>query len=137
VEGVEELLLHAFLAGEELDVVDDDDVELANADTKRVDRTGQECPNQVVREGFRGEQRDAEPQAFAEGMRHRACKVRLAEPDATVEEERVVAGARMIDNFPSARMGERIALADDEALEAVAGRRPAWRERRLDDRLRP
>src|SRR4029077_13481832 len=48
--------------------------------------------------------------------------MRLAEPHASEQEQRIVCRTWMLGDLPSSRMSERIALADDEAVERVRAR---------------
>ncbi len=119
---MEELLLGLGLAGEELDVVDQQHVGVAVGVLEAVDRAGAERGDEVVGERLGG--RVADGGAAAEGehvVADRVQEVGLAEPRRGVEEERVVGLARKLGDGEGGRVGEAVAVADDELLEAVAG----------------
>ena len=122
VERVEELLLGAGLAGEELDVVDEQDVGVAVGVLEGVDRLGAQRADEVVGEGLGGGVADGGTTAVvqdvvADGME----EVGLAEAGRGVEEEGVVGLAGELGDGEGGGVGQAVALADDELLESVAG----------------
>ena len=122
VEGVEELLLGAGLALEELDVVDEQDVHVAEARLEGVHATFVQGCLKLVGEGLAGAGADAQAGIVAEDhARDRAQEVGLADPRRTADEEWVVGLSGELGNGQSGGVGEPVAVADDEVLEAVPG----------------
>ena len=126
VEGVEELLARLGPAGEELDVVDQDDVGAAEVVLEvlgavaahRVDEAGGELLDRGVA--------DAQPRAVAlDVVADRVQQVGLAEPGRAVQEERVVRLGRQLGDGQRGGVGEAVALADHELVEAVLRVEPA------------
>ena len=113
VEGVEELLLGARLALEELDVVDEEHVDIAVAGLEALAAGGAQGGDELVGEGLGGRVADAESGGVGvQVVGDRRQQVGLAETGRAVEEEGVV--------------GLRGGLGDGEGGsvgEAVAGRR--------------
>ena len=121
VEGVEELLLRALLAGEELDVVDEQDVDRAElvAEGRHlvvahgVDHLVGEL---LARDVADGRVRCARLHEMTDGVH----QVGLAHADAAVHEERVVGLRGALGDGLRRSMRELIAAADHEAVELVA-----------------
>ena len=106
VERVEELLLGLGLAGEELDVVDQQDVGVAVGLLEAVERSRPERPDEVVGERLDG--RVADDRAAAERedvVADRVEEVGLAEARRGVQEQRVVGLAREARRPPAPRRG--------------------------------
>ncbi len=120
VEGVEELLLRAVLAGQEMDVVDDEQVRVAVSMAEVARLVALDGGDELVDEGVAGEVKDAR---FRLGCQHALGdgleQVRLAQPDAAVDEQRIVAPAGLIGDGDRCRMGELVAGSDDKAVESV------------------
>jgi hypothetical protein len=123
VERVEELFLRLLAAREELDVVHQQDVAVvAVAVAELVDAVVLQRPDELVREALGREVEHARVRVVLEhAVPDGVHEVGLAEPDAAVDEERVVALA------PRRRAGHRggvrelVRGADDVVGEAVAG----------------
>ena len=116
VEGVEELLLGPFLALQELDVVDQEDVVVAVAPleggllvvAQRVDEVVGELLGAHV----------AHPRVLEQPLRvvaDRVQQVRLAQPGVPVDEQRVVRLGRRLRDGDGGRVREPVAGADDAA----------------------
>src|SRR5204862_3153350 len=91
VEGVEELLLDPLLVLEELDVVDEEDVVGAVALLEALDALVAQRVDEVVHESLARDVADAQVRrVLADVLRDGLEEVRLAEPRAAVDEERVV-----------------------------------------------
>ena len=122
VEGVEELLLGALLAGEKLNVVDEQHVDVAELVAEaghlvvadRVDHLVGELLTADVADGGMGL---ATLHVVADGVH----EMGLAHPDAAVEEERVVGLGGALGDGLRGGHGELVAAADDEGVELVAG----------------
>ena len=120
VEGVEELLTRLLAAGEELDVVDQQHVRLAEALLEatrapfahRVDELARELLDRGVAN------REARAEAL-DVVAHGVQQMRLAQAGRAVQEERVVRVARQLGDGERRRMGEVVLLADHELLEGV------------------
>ena len=121
VEGVEKLLLRPFLAGDELDVVDEEHVDpaiafpevLALLRADRVDELVRELLARGIRDALFGMPRD-------DGMADRVHEMRLAEAGPAVHEEWVVAVAGPLGHGKSRGVREPVIRADDEGRKGVA-----------------
>ena len=130
VERVEELLLGPFLVGDELDVVDEEEVDSPVAGAEVVDLALLDRGDELVRELLAGGVDDALARELgndlvADGVH----QVGLAEADPAVQEERVVGVARAFGDRQAGRVGEAVGRTDDEVRERVARvdvRRPAF-----------
>ena len=120
VEGVEELLLEALLALEELDVVDEQDVVGAVALLEALDPLVAQRVDEVVDEGLARHVAHARaPGVLGDVLRDGLEQVRLAEPRAAVDEERVVRLRRRLGDGERGRVGEAVRRADHERVERV------------------
>ena len=103
VEGVEELRLRAFLAGQELDVVDEQDVDAAIALAEVEDPIVADGIDHLVHEPLG---RDVGELQRLEVIEHvmpdRVHQVRLPESHAAVDEQRVVGARRRLGDCPAA-----------------------------------
>ena len=131
VEGVEELLLRPLLVGEELDVVDEQDVDGPVALAEGRHAVEADGVDQLVDELLGCQVHDLERRPLlqdlvADGVQ----QVGLAETDPAVEEERVVAVRRALGHRLGGGVGELVGGADDEGAEDVAGIEAAARGRR-------
>ncbi len=121
VEGVEELFLGAFLLGQELDVVHQQHVHVAElvaeADhlvvTQRVDHLVGELLAGDVADGRLGL---AALDLVTDGLH----QVGLAHADAAIQEERVVGFRRTFGHRLAGGVRELVAAADDEGVKGVA-----------------
>ena len=121
IERVEELLLGLRLAGEELDVVDQQHVSVPVGVLEGVERARRERADEVIGEGLDG--RVADGRATAERMHvvaDRVEEVGLTEAWRGVQEQGVVGLAGELGDCERCRMREPVAVADDELVEAVA-----------------
>ena len=122
VEGVEELLLGALLAGDELDVVDHQNVDRAVARPELVGLLAHDRLDQLVGEALRRDVEHLEPvvcrqRPVADGVQ----EVSLAQPHTPVEEERVEGARRRVGDGHRGGMGQPVRAADDEGFEGIAG----------------
>ena len=122
VEDVEELLLGAVLAGDELDVVDEQDVDRAVLLAEGGQAIEADGVDHLVDEAIGRDVEDVEAllagqDVVADGVH----QVRLAESDAAVDEERVVGLRGDLGDGAGGGVGELVRGADDEALEGVLG----------------
>ena len=109
VERVEELFLRAILAGEKLDVVDQERVERAVGLLELVDGVVLQRADHVADEALRVDVGDPCTRiAFAHGIGDRVHQMRLAEADAAVDEQRVVGLARVVRHLPRRRLAELV-----------------------------
>ncbi len=96
VEGVKELLLGALAVGEELHVVEDEHVDLAEGALELLHPITANRGDQLRHEGLGAEIRDAALRLAVQRLvADRVREMRLAEADAAVEEEWVVVLARL------------------------------------------
>ena len=101
VEGVEELLLGALLAGDELDVVEEEDVDATEGLPKDLHPLAANAVDELVDELLGGHVDDAVSRlGCGDAMGDGVQEVGLAEPGAAVEEERVVGVARVVRRRP-------------------------------------
>ncbi len=126
VERVEELLLDPLLVLEELHVVDEEQVVRPVALLEALDALVAERVDEVVHEGLARDVADAHvSRVLAHVLRDRLQQVRLAEPRAPVDEERVVRLRRRLGDRERGGMGEPVRRPDDEGVEGVLGVEPA------------
>src|SRR5579872_841675 len=134
VEGVEELLGGLGLAGEELHVVDQQDVDVPVGLLEALELAARECAHEVVGEGFDGRVAHTRVRGVGEHVvADRVKQMALAEPGRRVQEEDRIGLARLLSHGESGGMGQPVALADHELVEAVA--RVQRSSRRVDSRL--
>ena len=120
IEGVEELLLRALFAGEELDVVDEQDVGLAVPATEFDQGIRLNGIDELVGEGLAAHVSHLGPaaqggQMMADGLE----EVGLAETDPAVDEERVVGAGRGFGHGQGSGVGEFTVGSDHERIEHV------------------
>ena len=121
VEGVEELLLDAFLALDELDVVDEQHVDVAVAPLERRLAVIAQRVDEVVGEFLGRDVLDAH--AGKQPLGVVACRVQqvgLAEAGLAPDEQRVVGARRRFGDGEAGGVGEAVGRADDEGVEGVA-----------------
>ena len=121
VEGVEELLLRPLLVGDELDVVDEEEVDPPVAGAEVVDLALLDRGDELVGELLGRGVDDALARELGDDLvADRVHQVGLAEAHAAVQEERVVGVARALRHGQAGRVGEAVGRADDEVAEGVA-----------------
>ena len=121
VEGVEELLLDAFLALDELDVVDEQHVDVAVAALEGDLAVIAQRVDEVVGEFLGGDVLDAHTGKQSLGVvTGRVQQVGLAEAGLAPDEERVVGAGGRLGDRQGGGMGEPVGGADDEGVEGVA-----------------
>jgi hypothetical protein len=137
VERVEELLLGARLALQELDVIDEQDADATVGRLERLERAGVQRAHELVGEGLGGRVEDAQPVAvLGDVVGDRVQEMRLAEPRRAADEERVVGEAGHLRDGQRSGVGQAIGVADHELVECearVEGRACEAARRRLDD----
>ena len=121
VERVEELFLRPLLVGDELDVVDEQEVDPPVAGAELVDLAlldrGDELVGELLGRGVDDAlARELGDDLVADGVH----QVGLAEAHAAVQEERVVGVARALRHGQAGRVGEAVGRPDDEVAEGVA-----------------
>mgnify|MGYP003602457872 CR=1 FL=1 len=131
VEGVEELLLDALLAAEELHVVDQQHVHAAVLLAELHQRVVRQRVDVLVGEFLGRHVRDAraglEPRIVADGVH----EVRLAEAHAAVHEQRVVGAGRGLRHRERRRVREVVGRTDHEGLKRVTRIQPRLAPGRL------
>jgi len=121
VEGVEELFLGCAFAREEVDVVDDEEVEVADLAAEGVELVVAEGEEEFIGEFFAGE---VDPvfcgvmveEAFAEALE----EVCFAEAAGAVDEEGVVLDAGEFGDVEGGVVGELVGGTDDEGCQVVS-----------------
>ena len=121
IEGMEELLLHLLLAGEELDIVDDEHVGIAVLVVEEGGVPLADGLDELVAEGFAGDVDDVLIGAAAVDLEaDRRHQMGLAQAGRAVDEERVIGLRALVGGHGLAcRIGELIGAADDEGIEGV------------------
>ena len=120
VEGVEELVLRGFLASEEMDVVDQEQVEFAVTAAERGDAAGLEGLNEIVGESLGGDVGDASLRiAGVDRVGDRVHQVGLTETGRTVDEERVIVVARFLGDSERSAVGHLVFRTNDEIIKRV------------------
>jgi hypothetical protein len=120
VEGVEERLLRLCFSLEELDVVDQQDVDIAVASLERGAAVVGDRVDEVVGELFAGDVSHADAGVETERVvADRVQEVGLAQPRVAVDEERVVGLRGRFGDGDGRRVREAVGLTDDEVVEAV------------------
>ena len=121
VERVEELLLRPLLVGDELDVVDEEEVDPPVAGAELVDLALLDRGDELVGELLAGRVDDALARELGDHLvADGVHQVGLAEADAAVQEERVVGVARALRDRQARRVGQAVGRPDDEVGERVA-----------------
>ncbi len=120
VEGMEELLLRALLACDELDVVDEKQVDAAIAVAEQRHLVLADGVDQFVRERFGGDVLDGQVrETLDHGVGNGVHQVGLAKPGLTVEEERVVGLPRRLRHGQSGGVGKVVVRPHHEVREDV------------------
>ena len=122
VEGVKEFLLNAFLAGEEMDIVDEKHIAVAvsaaEADELVILNGVDEFVGKLLGRdiGHPGSLLVLD-HVLADGVQ----QVSLAEPDATVKEQGIVGLARCLRDGHGSGVGKRVVVAHHEGVKRVLG----------------
>ena len=120
VEGVEELVLRGFLASEEMNVVDQEQVEFAITAAERGNAASLEGLNEIVGEGLGRDVGDASLRVGGvDRVGDRVHQVGLTETGRTVDEERVVVVAGFLGNGERSTVGHLVFRTDDEIIKRV------------------
>ena len=121
VEGVKELFLGALFLSEELDVVDQQDVDIAELVAKAGHLVVAQRVDHLVGELLAGDVADGSlRKALFYFMPNSLHQVGFAHSDATVEEEWVVGLGWPLRYGLAGGVGKLVAAADDEGVEGVA-----------------
>lgn len=117
---MEEFFLGSFLAGQKLDIVDEQDIDIAVAVSKGRVALVLDRVDEFVGEGFAGHVhyllfRGVGHDVIADGLH----QVGFAETDAAVDKQRVVLFRRGFCDGDAGRVGEAVVFADDEAFKGV------------------
>ena len=141
VEGVEELGLRAFLAGEELDVVNEQHVDRPIAFAKVEDAVVAHGVDHLVHEPLGRDVGEFQmPIVLQHVVADGVHQMRLSETHAAVDEQRVVRARGCFGDSAARGMGELIGWPDDEGVEECSGdsgrhRREWWgRDGNLENR---
>jgi hypothetical protein len=120
VEGVEELLLGALLVGQVVDVVDQEEVDVAVAVAEGLEVALLDGGDEVVGEGFAAQVEDRAVRVAAERLVGDGLEeVRLAEPHGAVEEQRVERVAGGLRHREGRGLRQAVGGADHEMLKGV------------------
>ncbi len=121
VEGVEKLFLRAFLAGEEMDVIHQQQVNFAVFGTEFRHLVGADGFDHLVGKLFAGGVIDgAVAPLFRHEVAHRLHQMRLSHPAFAVDEERIVGIAGRFSNRFGGGVGKVVVAADHKLVEGKA-----------------
>ena len=131
VEGVEELVLRGPLGGQEVDVVDDQAAGAPEPVAEAAERAGAHRLEEAVGERLGGELDHVEARVRApQGVADPFEQVRLAQPDAAVDDQRVEGGAGRLGHLARRGLRQAVAGPGDEVLQPAArpprDERPPW-----------
>lgn len=122
VEGVKELLLGSLSIRQELNIVDDQNVDLAKRRLEFVHAIATKRCDQLGHEGFRAEVGYAGFRiSFESGVTNGVREVGLSEPNAPVEKQRIVVVSWLCRDRLARGVGKLVARPDDEGREGVPG----------------
>ena len=122
VESVEELVLGRFLASEEMDVVDEQQVQFTVTAAERSHAAGLQGRDEIVGESFGRNISDAGLRIGGiNRMRDRMHQVSLAQAGRTMDEKRVVIMTGLFGDRERSSMGHFIFRTDDEVFESIIG----------------
>src|SRR5262249_59468792 len=125
VEGVEELFLRPLLAGDELDIVDQQEIDRPIARAKLRGAVVADRVDELVREPLRRQVSDGHAREEARALvPDRVQQVRLAEPHTAVDEEWIVGARGKLRDRLTRGLRELIRRAHDERVEYVAPGEP-------------
>ena len=120
IEGVKELFLGAFLAGNELDVVDEQDVHGVETVAEADHAIEAQGVDDLDGELFRADIAETHGRiALLDGVPNGMHQVRFAHAHAAIKEQRVVSLGRLFGHGARSSMRKLIGLADDERIEGV------------------
>ena len=120
VESVEELFLHALFIGQELNIVDQQDVNIAELVPERDHPVITQRINQFIREFFTGNVADGSlGLAALDFMANGLHQVGLPHSHTTIEKQRIVSLGRPFSHRLRGGMGKLIAGANDKCLKSV------------------
>src|SRR5918998_885942 len=131
VEGVKELLLRTLLTGDELDVIDHQDIGFPVPRAKVVGSLLPDRSDEIVGELFRGDIRDLQNRRKLERtMSDGVQQMCLTKTHATVDEEWVEFSTGMFRHRYRRRVGESIRRSDDIGAKHVLWIEPVTTRRR-------
>ena len=121
VEGVEEFLLGGLFAAEEMDIIDDQEIELAHAMAEGVELVAAKGGEKFVSEFLAGEiSPSAGGVVLDEALAQAVEEMGLAQAAGAVEEEGVVLAAGEFGDVLDGIAGELAGGSDDEGFQIVA-----------------
>ena len=122
IKRMEELLLGPVLAGQELDVVDEQDITVAVALAEFVHLVSPDRLDHLVHEPLAGHVGDLALAALLHhGMADRVHQVGLAEADSAIQEKRVISLPWGVCDSASGGMSEARIMPRDEGVEGELG----------------
>ena len=118
IEGMEEFFLCAVLAGDELDIVDHQDIDRTELLLEGDGVPETQGPDELIHEFFGRQVNDPLlGLGLADVPRDRVHEMGLAEPDAAIEEKRIIGRDVGFRDAARGGKGKFVRLADDEILE--------------------
>ena len=115
---MEELLLGRFLAGDELDIIDQQYVDRAVFFTERLCGVRADGVDHVVGEFLGGDIQHIQP-ALVAGVADGMKQVRLAKSDTPVQEQGVIGTRRFFRHRQAGGVGQAVPRADDKRIEVI------------------
>jgi len=132
VEGVEKLLLCPVLAGQELNVIHQQDVDVPVPFAKQQHLVVADTIDQLIHEPLGGHVDQLGLGSFQQDIvADRVHQVRLTQPDTAIDVQRVVGRGRLFRHSHRGGVGELVAGADDKRIEAILGIQPHLTQQRL------
>ena len=120
VEGVKELFLRRLFAGQKLNVVDQQHVDLTVAIAKLRRAVVLQRDNELVGELFAGQVDDVGGEVILHNaVADRVHEVRLAQTDAAVQEQRIIGVGRGAGDRLRGGVREPVGVADHELFKGV------------------
>jgi len=120
VEGMKELFLRRFLASDEVDIIDKEEIEGAETGTENRSGTLLNCRYELIGEFFTRDIKDfflGGAAFYFEGDRlHQMC---FPKPDTAIDKERIVMFSGLLRDRPGGGVGEPASRPDDEIFKGV------------------
>ncbi len=115
---MEKLLLRALLAGDELDVVDEQDLSVAVFISKVLCCVCANRLHQIIGEGFGGDIEHAQSPSIG-GLADSVEKVGFAQPYTAIDKERIISASRRLRHSLGSGLSQAITRTDDKIVKRV------------------
>jgi hypothetical protein len=122
IKGVEELILRAFLARDELNIVDEHGINVAIGFSKGIEIPLSNSLDELVRKVLGGQENDLGLRVIGEELLcHCRHQVGLAQASAPVNEERIETAPFLMSNGGAGRVSKLAVIPNHEALKVELG----------------